>query len=270
MVYRRYDPVVITGLAAFMQRLADYVRRGFREFVLGEVRLERAVALASRFARLYQVGLHRNQRYRNRAVGEGTACVLWCRPSTDTLLFALLLTPGPHAARNLERLSDVGQGPGRMTLGDYELVQRPRPGQSRVSWTWRIRAEAYEAWRARVLLVVRSGSAFEVDAAIDDLRRLPGFAAIREQAKRLRALLKSEWRRRRASHPMPTLPRQPYVQRLSNRGVVLSVLCRRALLERAAGDRAEVERSNRPSDPAQSIPGSVTRSAVEFVNEEAT
>lgn len=226
MFSARYDPLVLAHKAAFMQRLADFVRLGYREYVLGEVRLERAPALAAKFARLYEVHLHRNQRARARAAGEASAYALWWQPHADAVVFALLLTPGSHAARRLERLRDATTREGRFVLGDYELVQRPRDGQARPSWTWRLTLQGYEGWRARVLQTVRGGSDFEVQLLVDDLMALPGFAGVREQAQRLRQLLRAQWRRRRPGRAVPQLGRQRFVQRLANRGTRLSQLVR--------------------------------------------
>ena len=209
-----YNPVVFDRKTVFMQRLADYVRMGYRHYVVGEVRPDRAWPLAMKFSRLYEVHLHRNQRARARANGEGSAYALWWQPHADTLVFALLLTPGSHAARQLEKLRDCGERSTRITLGDYELVQRSREGAALPAWTWRLTDEAYDGWRARVLEVVRGGNDFVVQQLIDDLTSMPGFAGVREQVKKLKALFRAEWARRRGKQNMPALPRQRFVQRL--------------------------------------------------------
>lgn len=253
-----YNPTVFDRKTVFMQRIADFVRLGYREYVLNEVPADRAWPLAMKFRRLYEVHLHRNHRARLRAAGEASAYTLWWQPHADSVVFALLITPGSHAARQLERLRDATTREGRLTLGDYELVQRPRakkprpagarpanphsscsqegrptveddarPRQPRAAemrpaWTWRLTAEAYEGWRLRVLEVVRGGNEFVVQQLIDDLLAMPGFAGVREQVKKLKSLFRSEWKRRRGAVPVPTLPRQRFVQRLENRGKRLS------------------------------------------------
>lgn len=221
---QHYNPVVFDRKTAFMQRLADFVRLGYRHYVLGEVRPDRAWALASKFRRLYEVHLHRNQRARARANGEGSAYVLWWQPHAESVVFALLLTPGQHAARQLEKLRDCGERGSRITLGDYELVQRPREGKTSPAWSWRMTDEAYEGWRARVLEVVRGGNDFLVQQLIADLMATPGFAGVREQVKKLKALFRAEWARRRGKQSMPPLPRQRFVQRLQSTGCHLSTI----------------------------------------------
>jgi len=206
MAFRpRYDPVVLDRKAVFMQRLADHVRLGYRQYVLGEVRPDRAWALAQKFARLYEVHLHRNHRANLRAAGEASAYCLWWQPHTDRVVYALLLTPGTHTARELERLREAENRETRLTLDDYELVQRPREGQARPAWTWRLNDGAYAGWRARVLEVVRGGNDFVVQQLVDDLMSTPGFAGVREQVKKLRSLFRAEWKRRRGGHSAPAV-----------------------------------------------------------------
>ena len=149
---------------------------------------------------------------------------LWWKPHADAVVFALLLTPGQHAARQLEKLRDSGERNDRITLGDYELVQRPREGRASPAWTWRLTDEAYQGWRARVLEVVRTGNDYVVRQLIDDIMATPGFAGVREQVKKLKALLRAEWARRRGGQAAPELPRQRFVQRLENKGSRLNTL----------------------------------------------
>ncbi len=257
---QRYDTVVFDRKNVFMQRLADFVRLGFAHYVVGEVRADRAWPLAMKFRRLYEVHLHRNQRARLRAHGEASAYCLWWQPYAGTVVFALLLTKGPHAARQLEKVRDAAEREGRLVLGDYELVQRPRPGQQRAAWTWRLTEVAYEGWRARVLQVVRGGNDFTVQQLVDDLMATPGFAGVREQVKKLKALFKSEWKRRRGNQPAVVLPRQRFVQRLTNRGTLLSSLV--AAQRDGVGAMAQTTALGSPASqlplvPAASVLGSV-------------
>jgi hypothetical protein len=245
-----YNPLVLDRKTVFMQRLADFVRLGYRHYVLGEVRPDRAWPLAAKFSRLYEVHLHRNQRARARANGEGSAYALWWQPHADAVVVALLLTPGTHAARQLERLRNCGERGSRMTLGDYELVQRPRDGRTAPAWTWRLTDVAYEGWRARVLEVVRGGNDFVVQQLIDDLMSTPGFAGIREQVKKLKALFRAEWARRRGKQTVPVVPRQRFVQRLENKGERLSALARPARRSlKPSDERAGARSRTCPASP---------------------
>ena len=232
----RYDPLVFDRKTVFMQRIADQVRRGYRWYATGEVRLDRTQALVAKFARLYNVHLHRNQKLRERASGLASADLLLWQPHTDTIVFCLLVTPGPHAARSLEKLMDASAKDSRLTLGDYELVQRPRTGSDRAAWTWRLTNEAYEGWRLRALEVCRKGNDFEVQQFIASIHATPGFAGVREQVKKVKALFRVEWKRRRPDGvTVPALNnRQRYVQRLPNGGRRLA----RALAEGSTTSQA--------------------------------
>lgn len=73
-----YDPVVLTYKSTLMQRLADYVRFGYRFWTAGEVPLARASALARKFSRYYRVDLDRNRRARARRAPEKAALYCCC------------------------------------------------------------------------------------------------------------------------------------------------------------------------------------------------
>jgi hypothetical protein len=203
-----------------------------------------------KFARLYGVHLHRNHKARERAYGHASACLLWWRTHTDTLLFCLLITPGPHAAHALESLRDVHARETRLTLGDYELVQRSRADSARPAWTWRLTQEAYEGWRLRSLEVCRGANDFEVTQYLEALNATPGFAGIREQVRKVKALFRSEWKRRRTDRSVcPSAgTKHRYVQRLSNSGVRLS-----AVVRESASHLATLSRPSARSDGASTL-----------------
>lgn len=222
----KYDPFVYDRKTVFMQRLADYVRMGYRHYAHGEVPLERAGTLAAKFARLYGVEHSRNQNARLRRDGQAAARMLLWQGQENWVVFFLLLTPGQHAAYQLEEMRQVSDRSTRLTLGDYELVQRQRTGTKVPSWTWRLTPDAYEGWRCRILEVCRGGNDYVVRQCIEGMLCMPGFAGIREQVKKLKSLFNAEWKRRRPdAHKNPmTGTRQRYVQRLANSGHRLSQL----------------------------------------------
>ena len=142
------------------------------------------------------------------------------------MVFFLLLTPGQHAAYQLEAMRPVSDRSTRLMLGEYELVQRQRVGSKLPSWTWRLTAEAYDGWRCRILEVYRGGNEFVVRQCIESMLSMPGFAGIREQVKKLKSLFNAEWKRRRPDHQKNPMAgaRQRYVQRLADSGNRLSQL----------------------------------------------
>jgi len=220
-----YDPVVLTYKSTVMQRLADYVRLGYKFWTAGEVPLARANALARKFTRYYRVDLDRNRRARAKSAGEGCAVLLLWASQPDRISWHLLVTAGAHPAHKLERLQDAATDAGRITLTGYELVRLTRKGAAKPSWTWRMSEETYGAWRSRVIELVRHRKVNEAGATLASLYGTPGFAGARRQVGKILTLFKAEWRR--AALPQDKFPsplKLRYLQRLHNRGKRLSHL----------------------------------------------
>ena len=236
---KRFNPQVFDLKTVFMQRIADYVRLGYRHYVLGEVPAGRAQALVDKLNRRYQVGQDRNQRARAKASGDGCAILLLYAPPTTSgkdagvpttrlhtpaIHWALLVTPGAHPAHTLERLKDAWQRDQRLPLTGYELVQLSRKDSARASWTWRMTGDTYEAWRERVIDIARKRTCSE-HVLFADLYAAPGFSGIRSQVGRIVGLFRREWKRHR-SEAFPKLPHLFYAQRLPNRGTPLNRLAK--------------------------------------------
>ena len=230
-----FDPLVLTWRAAYMQRIADYVRLGYWRWTSGEVSLERAPAFVQKFAALYRVDASRGQRLRLRRAGLGAARLLLFAPKVDSrqgpakLSWVLLVSDGEHPAAALEKLRDTRSAGERIRVGGYELVLLPRKDSPRPAWTWRMHEERYQAWRDRVVEAARKPWLSAEADIIKGLYSVPGFAGIRSQVGYLVSLWRREWKRRRnASARFPALPQLRYVQRLRNAGVPLSRLAREA------------------------------------------
>ena len=252
---RAYDPLVLVSRQTLMQRVADYVRTGHVHWTTGEIAIERAPALVRKFARLYDVDLDRNRRFRAKQLGEADAVLLLLQAPAGgaTLRWVLLVTAGEHPAHQLERLDDATTRDGRVHLFDYELLHMAKPGRrrtpaasqtsgqarerhpdrlplqepepGRLVLTWRMRAEVYEMWRNRALGAARGHNTFVLETFLADLYRAPGFWGIRQQVGKIVGLLRREHRRRHGSLAgCPKLPRLYYVTRRPNRGVRLSAL----------------------------------------------
>lgn len=220
-----HNPIVLTYKSALMQRLADYVRLGYKFWTAGEVSLARASALARKFSRYYRVDLDRNRRARARRANDGCAVLLLWMSQPDRISWHLLVTVGDHPAHKLERLQDATTDAGRITLTGYELVRLTRKGAAKPSWTWRMSEETYGAWRSRVIELVRHRKVNEAGATLASLYGTPGFAGARRQVGKILALFKAEWRR--AALPQERFPsplRLRYLQRLRNNGKRLSHL----------------------------------------------
>lgn len=248
-----YDPLIYLYKSVFLQRIADYVRTGHVHWTSGEVTASKAAALAKKFDRLYGVGRSRHQRAWARQKGEASAVLLFYRrpgrssgsllPSPDgerqtageacrtadaaepRLVWMLLVTDGGHLAPRLERLRHAPDPSGRVRVDELELVTLPRPGQAKPAWTWRMTEEAVQGWRAMIIDCARR-QPWRLGHEVQQLARLPGFAACRAQVKKLMQLARGEHRRRLPGEPALGCPRQPYLARLPDAGLRLSALMR--------------------------------------------
>lgn len=212
-----FDPPVLLHKRVLMQKLADYVRFGFTDYVTGVVRADRAAAFVSKMSRYYRVdlGADRNCRARSKAAGDGCALLVLYAGTSDILTWFLLVSAGPHPARLLERLrSALERGERIVVQGDYELVRHSRSGL-RPSWTWRMTEETYRSIRQRVIDCVRKKDDEVLRQLIYSLYQVPGFAGARRQVGKAVALLRAEWKRAGRVGGLPALPAKlPYIARL--------------------------------------------------------
>ena len=220
------DWFVVTKKAALMQRLADLVRTEHRWYVCGEIPPEKAGYLAAKFDALYGVGMSRLQQSRRRKAGQASFRLLVLYQQQDiNLRWWLLRTDGdmPPEGRR-EKWRDALED--RITLTGFELVRYTRPGAARPVWTWRLTEHAEQSQRDRIRYAVGKGREDILRGVIyDNWQAAPGFAGIRKQVKKLRALILSEWRRCGRKIPRPEIPTQiGYVRRLPDLGRKLSEL----------------------------------------------
>lgn len=215
-----------------MQRHADYVgRHGYHWWTSGEIAQERAQHLVRKFVTLYGIDLHRNTRSRRKKSGAGAAILLIYRlpekvPCTErdestgsTMGWTLLVTHGHHPAFDRESLKDAHSVEGRFTIGSYELIRAPRPGQAKTVWTFRMRQTYYEEYRRRVIRSARGDPREHVQRLLQELYSEPGWRPIRSAVGRIVGLYRREWRKRRGRRDaFPRIPRLGYVQRLPNKG----------------------------------------------------
>ncbi len=223
-----FDPPVLLHKSSIMQKVADYVRLGFTDYVSGVVAAEKASAFVRKMALYYRVdlGADRNYRARSKANGDGCA-ILLLYGSAKSLSWFLLVSSGTHPARSLERLKSAVDRDGRVIVqGDYELVRHTRSG-IRPSWTWRMTKQTYLGLRMRVIECVRKQDEQAIRQTIFGLYRAPGFAGVRRQVGKAAALLRAEWKRARGSHRPPAFPKNlPYIARLQSKAVPLTTWLR--------------------------------------------
>ncbi|MBF0482221.1 MAG: hypothetical protein HQK82_11210 [Desulfovibrionaceae bacterium] len=187
---------------------------GYTDYAAGQIAPEDAVWLTEKFRRLYGTGWSSSRRSRAKRAGNGVA-QLFIHPNYTAPVFDwwLMLTPGPHLAREAEVVYDGLNPKTRLVLlGQYESVQLPgRPRQptdkypsAAPSWTWRMTTATYETWQSRLEAAAGrhpktyddwSRNIDEMRRLLWTLRRLPGFRGIRDQADMLDRLTKEAWRK---------------------------------------------------------------------------
>jgi hypothetical protein len=210
-----YNPPVLLTKSVLLQRCADLVRLGHYRYITGIVPYARAAALVRKFRDLYLIHLSKDSRYRRKKAGLGNAhLLLWQHDQAALeLIFVLFVTDGDHAAHALERLSDARVQ--RLTITGYELSRHTRVGTSKPTWSWKMSETTYQGWRDRVRSAMRSREDLLLRQAWYSLHRVPGFAPIRQQAKKIEALMRGEHKRvRHGPFPFP-YTRIRYIQRLA-------------------------------------------------------
>jgi hypothetical protein len=220
---KMYNPEIFISKTGFMQRISDWVRVGYEHWTSGTVSRDKAAHLVRKFERNYFVAQDKNQRFKTKKMGEGCASLLLWVSAPDVLTWVLLLTAGEHPAHAAEKLKSALAPNGRISLTGYELVRHTRGSAANPSWTWRMTAANYEAWRLRILHACRAGDALTLRQAIFSLYHTPGFAQCRSQVGKLMSLFRGEWKRTRASQAFPAVPAYlPYVRRFKASTIPLS------------------------------------------------
>lgn len=214
--------IIFDRLPTFLQRITDYVSRGYSSWQTGEIEPAKAAPLVTKFGNFYGTNRTPMQRVRDRQKGVGAAALLLYQPpESERVRWVLLVTRpelGEHPAHRAETLRDGLQADGRVTIPGYELVRITKPQEPKPVWSWRWPKATEETWRARVVQGIRARAEVDLARTIFLLNRQPGFAGVREQVKRMYALIRSEWKRTRGSlDGLPEIPAAVgYVQRKAN------------------------------------------------------
>lgn len=233
MKSHRYDPFVITKKTVFMQRISDLVRSGHHLYVMGKIGAEKGYYLAEKFNKLYLVDRTHLQASRARKAGEATSRLLFWHPKEDAtdLRWILLRSEGEDylpvdAGENwVSALEDRT----RITIDGYELVRMTKPGRSTPVWTWKYTRSQYDDIRTAIVAAIRHGNEEGLKQLIHTLWRSPGFSGVREQVKKIKDFIRSEWKRtRKNSESFPEIPEHlGFVRRLPDKGDKLSVVLKK-------------------------------------------
>lgn len=242
------NPFAFTYKTPFMQRIADVVRSGHLQYALGTIPLEKAGFLAHKFETQFKTHLGKVESCRARKRGEPSARLLFLlQADDDHLTWVLLFQPGSVPDQSGQKWRDALTD--KIILTGYELVRHTRPGSKKPAWTWRYTLKQYDLLRDSIVSAIRNKQDEGLRQLIHSISRSPGFAGVRDQVKKLKDLIKAEWKRRRAkSEPMPTMPHHGYARRLPDRGCRLSEL--RLSTGRQAKHSASVTKRAAPSTAA--------------------
>jgi len=221
------NPWIFTKKSVFMQRIADRVRNGCTLFLQGQSHLEKVPFLAQKLLDRYPLNLTAMQASRRRKSGGGTyTWVGYYEPEHDLVHWVLLLDPG-QVIDDTDKWLSVTQE--RVKITGYELVRLNRTGASAPSWTWRYTRLRMDQIRTAFVSAIRGRRDLDFAQLAHSTWRSPGFAGVREQVKKLRQLIVSEWKRARSeAEVMPDLPKQiGYVRRLPDVGSVWSEIMKK-------------------------------------------
>ena len=218
------NPFVFTHKTPLMQRLADLVRSGHTQYVMGTIPIEKAGFLAYKFETQFRTNIGKVEACRARQRGESSSRLLFLHQAdNDHLTWVLLFQPGVTPDHSGQKWRDALTD--KIILTNYELVRHTRAGSGKPAWTWRYTQKQYDLLRDAIISVVRSKQDESLRQVMHSIARSLGFAGIREQVKKLNALIRAEWKRRRAkSEAMPEPAYHGYTRRFADRGCRLSEL----------------------------------------------
>ena len=205
-----------------MQRIQDYVTRGYTSYVRGEVANDRALSLCVKFDRQYEVYKNDRARSYRKSKGVANAVLLMYKsmPDAGKLNWIMLVSKGEHLATTLETLLDANGKDSRIRVGEYELVQlsiATKAGGG-VRWTWRLTNEEYEQWVAHIRNTVRAHNPEKNFQRLSgQIYAMPGFNGIRKQVGKLVGIFKAEVKRKMQDGYTLVLPEKlHYVRRIKN------------------------------------------------------
>ena len=214
---------VFTNKAAFMQRLADYVRTGHQAYIGGLTDAEKMVSTFDKLAAAHPIYDDRLKAFRAREQGLPTGRLLmWLPEKGDQIHWFLLIHGREDQLSPAEKWRHAEDPHNRISLTGYELLRETKPDQKKPSWTWKYRSDRYQDLRDSIVMAIRSNRDQDLKVLIEKLSGTAGFSGSRKQAKDLLSLLKTEWNLRRPGQQMPELPIMfGWARRKSDKGIWL-------------------------------------------------
>lgn len=220
----RHNPTIFRYRSVYLQRIADYVRKGYIYSTSGTIAAKKVGDLSEKFHSFFNCFASKNQRMLSKRAGRANCALLFYTPhiaeiDADTQVhWTLLFTAGDSVAFKLEKLSDATNSKTKITHHNLELVQLPRAGQATPAWTWRFDAKYYEHLRDTVIAMskIGHGQTGPLEDFIETLTKTPGFAGVRHQVKQLFKLAKASVKRYSTDNVELNIPKHRYLQRLEN------------------------------------------------------
>lgn len=254
------DVFVFTKKTAYMQRISDLVRPGHSSYVQGRISLDKARTLAKKFEERYAISRTKLEASRARRVGLSSTRLLLLHQEGQTELDWILLHHRGDEPDADEKWRDAISD--RINVTGYELVRLTKPAEPRPVWTWRYTRIRYEDLRNEFIECIRQRRQRDLEQLIHVTWRSPGFHGVREQVKKLRELIKAEWKRSRGSkEEPPVIPeRIGYLRRLPDVGLKLSTLRRNILIEQ----NGQIHGSAAPRKSLETKPRAGPEDAVNF------
>lgn len=225
-----YDPQIQRRKTTLMQRIQQAATRGYFYYVSGEIRANKVIGVANKFAEKYKTDINENQRsYRKRKGNANALLFLYPKKDSSNFYYWLLATDGNGEIHEQEKLIKIFDKSQRLSWdNDYELVTLPKKG-SKHTVTWRMTRLCYQSWNDRIRKAIRQKYSNDLsNQAIWSLSRVPGFSGIRDQVKKLYKLFNAEWKRTRAKNEeIKKLPPIGYVRGIKSDTYPLSLIVKR-------------------------------------------
>ena len=215
---------VFTHKAAFMQRIADYVRTGHQAYIQGVTETSKMHATWEKLALANPVFDDKLKAFRAREKGLPTGRLLMYQNTNapEKIHWILLIHGRTDQLPPGEKWRHAEDSRSRVQLTGYELLRVTKEGVSKPVWTWRYSVQRYQDIRDSMVQAIRSNRDQDLKNLIKTIFGTMGFSGSREQAKALVTLMKSEWKLRRAGSDMLLTPKLiSWVRRKSDKGVWL-------------------------------------------------
>jgi hypothetical protein len=215
---------VFTSKAAFMQRVADYVRTGHQAYIRGVTPTETIFTTWEKLTRNNPVYDDKLKAFRARREGLSTGRLLMYQDTKkpEMIHWFLLIHGKSDQLPKGEKWLHAEDKHNRIVFTGYELVRITKEGQAKPSWTWRYESQRFQDLRDSMVQTIRSKRDQDLKITIGTIFGTMGFSGSREQAKSLSVLMQTEWTRRRPGEEMPPVPKGfGWIRRKADKGIFL-------------------------------------------------